>query len=121
MPLSYLIDENLRGTLMIALIRVCTRYGLALDVIQVGDDGDPTLGTLDPDLLIWAETDNRILISRDRRTLGGHLADHLNTGHESPGIFIPRNESLTTIAEFLSLAAFASDPFEWKNQITYVP
>ncbi len=121
MPLSYLIDENLRGTLVIALIRVANRYGLSMDVKQVGDDQVPPLGTLDPELLIWAEANKRILISQDRRTLGGHLISHLAQGHVSDGIFITRAMPLVEIADYLVLVAFASDPVEWRNRITYVP
>jgi hypothetical protein len=86
MPLRYLIDENLRGTLAIALVRVATRHGLSLDVMQIGDEPAPSLSTQDPELLIWTEKENRLLISRDRRTLAAHLAAHLARGHQSPGI-----------------------------------
>jgi hypothetical protein len=121
MPLAYLIDENLRGALAIALMRRATRYGLRLDLTQVGDAAAPPLGTLDPELLIWAEANERILVSRDRGTMGEHLAIHLADGRHSPGVFILRNDSLDSILEFLILAAFASDATDWVDQLTYIP
>jgi hypothetical protein len=94
MALAYLIDENLRGVLMLALVRTATRYGLTLDVVQVGDADAPPRGTPDPDLLVWAEANSRILVSHDRRTMPGHLAQHLGAGRRSPGVFQLRHGRL---------------------------
>jgi hypothetical protein len=121
MPLRYLVDENLRGTLAIALSRHATRLGLTIDVVQVGDKAAPPLATLDPALLLWAEAENRILISTDRRTLAAHLAEHLKDGHQSPGIFLLRRDRLVTIVDYLLMLAYASEPSEFTNKISYVP
>jgi hypothetical protein len=121
MPLRYLVDENLRGTLAVTLVRVATKYGLSIDLLQVGDDPGPELGTVDSQLLMWAERHDRILVSRDRRTLAAHLAAHLATGHQSPGVLLVRDVPLVELAEYLVLLAFASDVEEWKDRICFVP
>jgi hypothetical protein len=88
MPLCYVIDENLRGTLAIALMRIATRHGLEVDAVQIGDELAPPLGTLDSAILVWPEMDERILVSFDRKTLAKHLSAHLAGGHHCPGIFL---------------------------------
>ncbi len=120
MPLSYLIDENLRGTLIVVVLRVATRYGLRLDVVQVGDEATPPRGKKDPELLEWAENEERILVSQDRRSMARHLENHLKRRRRSPGIFITGNKTLLEISEQLVLLAFASDPSEWENRIDFL-
>src|SRR5262249_8257039 len=122
MPLSYLLDEHLRGTLWNAIQRYNAQGGFPLDVARVGDPPDLPLGTLDPAILAWAERENRILVSRDEKTLGTHLADHMAAGHHSPGIFIirPRSTRPQVIA-FLAAAAYASAPVDWRDQLRYIP
>lgn len=121
MPLQYLIDEHLRGTLAVILARLARRDGLEIDIMQVGDVEGPALGCPDEELLRWSEVNEQILVSRDRRTLPEHLARHLSIGHGSPGIILLRDQSLTRLAEHLLVVAHASDPSEWSDRITYVP
>jgi len=120
MALAYLIDENLRGLLMVALVRAATRYGLTLDGMQVGDIDAPPRGTSDPDLLVWAEANSRIPVSHDRRTMPGRLTQHLAAGRRSTGVFQLRHGRLAELAEHLVIAAFASDPGEWRDKVSYV-
>jgi hypothetical protein len=62
-PLRYLLDENLRGRLWQA-IGVHNQTGAyPIDVVRVGDPPDLPLGSLDPDILLWAEREGRILVS----------------------------------------------------------
>jgi len=61
-----------------------------VDVTRVGDPADLPLGTQDPDLLLWAEREQRVVVTMDRQTMLGHLAAHLQSGHHSPGVFLLR-------------------------------
>lgn len=45
-------------------------------------------GISDPDLLDRAASENRILVSHDRRTMLGHFRAFLATGESSPGVLI---------------------------------
>ena len=121
MPLRYLIDENLRGTLAVTVVRHATKLGLELDILQIGDVGAPQRGTTDPEILAWGESSNRIIITRDHQTMPTHLANHLAAGRYSPGVIILRHRTLIAITEFIVLAAFVTDAVEWQNRITYVP
>jgi hypothetical protein len=93
-----------------------------LDVTRVGDPADLPLGSQDPDILRWAEREDRILVSLDKKTIPGHFAAHLATGHHSPGVFLIRPaESVRAVLSYLVLAAYASDPSEHQDVCKYIP
>jgi hypothetical protein len=122
MPLIYVLDENLRGPLWNLITRQNRTSDWPIDVVRVGDANVVPLGTKDPPLLIWAEAAGRILVSEDRRSMSRHLADHLASGRHSPGVMtVKPGVSLREIAEFLALAAYATEPAEWADQNRFVP
>jgi hypothetical protein len=93
-----------------------------LDFVRVGDPLDLPLGSLDSDILLWAERENRILVSRDGTTMPGHLADHLNQGNHLPGLFLIRPRArIRYVVDFLAYVAYFSDPAEWQDGIAYIP
>lgn len=47
MKIKFLLDENLSPHLKIAVLRL----NPAIDILRIGDENTPTLGTLDPDVL----------------------------------------------------------------------
>lgn len=122
MALRYLLDEHLRGPFWHAIERRNVTASEPLDVIRVGDSDGPALGADDSAILIWAEGEDRILVSADRHTLAVHLADHLAAGRRSPGILLVRpGTRIGDLVSFLELAASASEAAEWMNRIEYVP
>lgn len=75
-------------------------------------------------ILCWCEEYNFILIlvTNNRTSIRGHLAEHITQGRNIPGIFI-LNEKLTigqTIDE-LSLIAQTSFNDKYQNQILHLP
>ncbi len=94
MDVRFLLDEHLRGQLWQALRWHNQRGAYPLDVVRVGDPADLPHGTPDPEILAWAEREGRILVSADRGTLPGHLADHLSAGRHVPGLFLLRPRHL---------------------------
>jgi hypothetical protein len=46
------------------------------------------MGTLDPEILIWCEKYDCVLVTDNRSTMPVHLAEHVNDGHHVPGIFL---------------------------------
>jgi hypothetical protein len=122
MPLRYVLDEHLRQRLFRA-IQAHNAAGVnPIDVVQVRDPPDLPLGTQDVDLLLWAERNRRILITRDVNTIPGHLAGHLRAGHHSPGVFVIRAHSrVEDIVFTLSLLAHAGDPAVYADAIEYIP
>jgi hypothetical protein len=122
MALRFLLDEHLRGILWAAIQAHNARSPYPLDVVQVGDPPDLPRGSLDPDILLWAEREGRILLSHDKRTLPGHLAAHLQAGRHSPGIFILKaGVSVPVLISELALRAYASDPWESEDRLEYLP
>src|SRR5687768_549907 len=122
MPLRFLLDEHLRG----APWDIIQRHNLSgadpIDAVRVGDPADLPLGSDDPQLLRWAERQQRILLSEDKSTLPTHLSDHLAGGGHSPGIMIVRaGTSFPALLSFLVLAAYVTEPSEWEDQLVYIP
>lgn len=114
----YLLDENLGARLHKALVRT------APDIIAwcVGDVGAPALGTKDPDLLLWCESHDFLLVTNNRRSMPVHLRDHLAAGRHVPGILVFRREMrIPDVIADLVLIWEASLPGEYQDQIRYLP
>jgi predicted nuclease of predicted toxin-antitoxin system len=80
------------------------------------------LGSTDPDILAWAERENRGLVTRDWNTMPGYLQLHLAAGHHSPGVLILRSgHSLPQMVFALALVAHASDPDELRDHYRFIP
>jgi hypothetical protein len=117
--LRYVVDEDSRGVLWRAIRRHNGSSSLLLDARRVGDEPDLPLGTEDPQILTWAERENRVVVSADRKTLVGHLAAHLKAGHHSPGLFIVLpGARASSVVWFLMAAAYASEPGEWRDRVS---
>ena len=122
MPLAFVLDENLRGPLWRAVIRHNQAGSYPLDVVRVGDVVELPLGSTDGEILQWCERENRILVSFDKTTLARHLANHLQSGHHSPGVFMLRHASrLSHVVDYLALVAHASEAWEWQDRIEFIP
>ncbi|MCP5046787.1 MAG: hypothetical protein GY940_06425, partial [bacterium] len=112
----YLLDENLPRRLKNQLIF----HKPSLEVLLVGDNQAPPLGTPDPDILNWLEQNNFMLVSRNRSTMPIHLKDHIANNRHVPGILLIRKEILIgKLIEDLLLIWGASQPDEYRDQIVY--
>ena len=122
MPLAFLLDEHLRGTLWQAVLRHNLSGEFPLDVVRVGDPADLPLAAADAVVLAWAEREGRLLVTEDRHTMLGHLQDHIANGHHSPGILIVRGgQPMRAVIESLELIAYAGKNAEFENTLTYIP
>ena len=93
-----------------------------LDVVRVGDPLDLPLGTPDSDVLLWAEREDRLLISWDKRTMPGFLVAHLQGGRHSPGILFLRDAvTVARILAALVLIAYAGDPIDYQDRADFIP
>src|SRR5947207_1897722 len=119
--LRFLLDEHLRGPLWLAILRH-NSLGLLVDAVRVGDPPDLPLGSSDAAILAWAEREGRILLTEDVHSMPSYLAQHLQGGHRSPGVFvIGANCSIGQLVSHLELAAHAGDPSDYADTIVYVP
>jgi hypothetical protein len=91
-----------------------------IQAYRVGDEPAPPLGTDDPEILQWAEREGCIVVSCDRQTMASLFRDHINAGRHLPGlILLPNVFSIDDVLEYLILAAYASEPWEWQDRILY--
>jgi hypothetical protein len=84
MTLKYLLDENVNPVYKIQLRRVRPN----LTIWSVGEPTTPTKGTLDPEILLWCEEYDFILVTNNRTSMPVHLAEHLAQDRHIAGIFI---------------------------------
>ena len=118
MPLRFLIDENMPSIYRQQLLR----RQPAPVVWSVGDPGAPPTGTLDPDILLWCEAHNFLLVTNNRKSMPVHLADHLAAGQHVPGILTHRRRATVNgVLESLLLIAEAALPGEYQDRIEYLP
>jgi len=117
MKLRFLLDENLPAKLKRAIIR---RYP-AIDVLRVGDEGVPPLGTLDPDILRYLEATQHALITDNRHSIPGHIADHFAENRHHWGIFeVHKNAALKSLVEEIYLYWSASEAEEWIDRVEWL-
>lgn len=114
----YLIDENISKTYR----RQLQYYNPSLKVLAIGDEGAPTRGTSDPEILKWCEKNNFTLVTNARKTMPRHLAAHLAGGHKVPGVFIinlnmPMGELLD---ELIRIAVTYPDD-QFLDQLVFIP
>ncbi len=122
MSLAFLLDEHLRGPLATLIQRHNLSSELQLDVVRAGDVSDLPLGSLDRDLLLWAEQKGRIVVTEDKRTMPHHLAEHLAAGHHSPSVFIVRaGFSWAEVLEALVLVAHVGERGDFEDIVTFIP
>lgn len=123
MPLSYVLDEHLRrGALWRAIQRHNAVGVFLIDVAQIGDPLDLPLGSTDPDILLWAEREGRIIVSLDRDTMPGFLAAHLQAGHHCAGLFLLRpRATIPQIIDYLVLSAYTTDPALLQDHYEFIP
>lgn len=117
MAAGYLLDEN---------VDVAYRDQLALRgplvVRVVGESDAPPKRTTDPDILVWCEQNDFVLVTNNRRTMPRHLADHLAAGQHVPGIvMLDEDLGIGGNIDELLLIAGAALPDELRDQITYLP
>ncbi len=112
------MDENVDPVYQIQLLRQDTN----LVVWAVGDTGTPLKGTLDPEILIWCEEHDFILVTNNRTSMPVHLIEHLAQGRHVPGIFIlnPKMSIGETIEELILIAEASRDD-EYQDCITHLP
>ncbi len=117
MKLRFLLDENLSLKLKKAIQR---RYP-EIDVLRVGDEAAPPLGTPDPEILHYLEANQRILLTDNRHSFPTHLADHFAAGHHHWGIFtVRKNAPFGSLVDEIYLYWVASESAEWVDRVVWL-
>jgi len=79
-------------------------------------------GSADPDVLAWAATHGRILITHDLKTIPRYAYERVAAGESMPGV-IAFAESLPVgqAIEELAIVIECSRQSEWENQAVHLP
>ncbi len=118
MKIKYLIDENLSPLYKEGLLRHLPN----LTVITIGDPNAPPKSTLDPEILIWCQKNDFIIVTNNRTSMPVHLAEHLKQYDYCCGIFVLRKKfTIGEIINNLVLIAQTSDAERYRNFISYIP
>lgn len=93
-----------------------------IEVLLVGDEAAPPKGTLDPQLLIWAEENDYIIVSGDMSTLPNHISTHMSAGRHTKGVlWLRRRAALADLIETLYLIWSVSDAQEYVDKSLFIP
>jgi hypothetical protein len=113
-----LLDEHYHGWWPQAILRICP----TIDLRVINGMNAPPSGTKDQRLLEWIEAHDFVIVTEDRKTMPGHLKDHLNAGHHLEGIFIlDKRVNVQVVAYDLALIVHASFDGEFRDQMVDLP
>ncbi len=116
----FLLDENLSHDIVVGV----KHYNAAIDILFVGAPGAPPLGTKDPEILDSCERERRILITKNRRSMPGHLAAHLQTGRHYWGLLSikeGREGDIGGIVQSLTLIWEVQEAEEYLDTRAWIP
>lgn len=101
--------------------RVLLRKVPDLDMVRVQDVGLRTAE--DPDILAWAATEGRILLTHDRDTMTGFAYQRVTAGLPMPGVFVirDRRNQIGRMVEEILFPVLCSEQDEWKDQVQFLP
>lgn len=119
MTLKYLLDENVNPVYKIQLRQ--QRPDLVIWTVG-GEPTTPPKGTLDPEILLWCEEYDFVLVTNNRTSMPVHLVDHITAGRHVPGVFIlnPKLSIGQNIDELIFVAEGSFDN-EYQDQIVNLP
>lgn len=116
--IRYLCDENVPEQLVDAVIQ----REPSIEIFMVGQDIAPPKGTPDPQVLLFAEKEKLAVITLDKKSMSGHVTDHLTAGHHTWGVFSLRmNFSILRYVDNLILFWSESDAEYWQDQMEWLP
>ena len=114
--LLFLADEDFNRRIVRGLRRRLPR----LDIVRVQDVGLMTQP--DTEVLKWAASDNRVVLTHDVTTMSKHAFDRVNQGLPMPGVIeVSQDVPIGEAIEELVLIAECSFENEWHNQVIFLP
>jgi hypothetical protein len=114
--LRLLIDQDFDHDILRGL-RLRTSEVDAVTAREVGLDRKS-----DPEVLAWAATQRRIVVTHDRNTMTRYAYDRVRDGQPMPGVFVVSREMPTgsAIAE-LQVLVQCSQEGEWDGLVVFLP
>jgi predicted nuclease of predicted toxin-antitoxin system len=111
-----LADENFNGK----AIRAIRRELPDADIVRVQDT--EIYQAPDPEVLEWAATQGRILLTHDVETMIGYANERLAVGLPMLGLIVANKDvTVGQLVNDLLMIITASEMSEWENRIIYLP
>ena len=105
-------DADVHGDIIRGLRRRLT----GLDLVRTQDVLPE--GTPDPEVLAWVATENRVLITNDRKTMTRFVRERLALGEPLPGVIVTTNEqSIGSAIGDIQLIAECMSEVEMRDQV----
>lgn len=109
-------DENLNGAIVRGLVRQRPR----VDLVRVHDAG--VSGASDEDVLAWAATEGRVLVTHDVTTITRFAYERVARGERMPGAFeIAATHALKEAIDGVVMLVDSSLEDEWEGQDRSLP
>lgn len=114
--LRLLIDQNFDHD----ILRGIERRIPNLDYVTTAEMG--LSETPDPELLEWAATERRVILTHDQSTMPDHVAERMSGGQEVFGVIIvPRGLPIGVAIDELELIIECSSEDEYLNRYLFLP
>jgi hypothetical protein len=114
--LRFLADENFNQRIVRGLLRRAPE----LDVVTAQDVG--LGGVLDPEVLEWAATNSRVILTHDIRTLISDATARVVAGLPMPGVVVGTDTiPIGTAIDDILLIHLSYDEGELEGQVLYIP
>jgi predicted nuclease of predicted toxin-antitoxin system len=114
--LRLLSDENFNGD----IVRGLFLRQPDLDLLRVQDVGLRKVD--DPEIIDWATSNGRILLTHDRATMPDFAYERLSQGQQMSGLFVINDRMLVRqVIDELLLLIDCSEQDEWKGIVLYLP
>ena len=105
------VDARVVRGLLLRLVRV--------DLIRV--QGAGLAGASDPEILAWAASEGRVLLTHDIRTMIGFAGERLAQGQPMPGLVVmPQTESIGLVLDALEQLVRTNDADDLTGRILYL-
>lgn len=116
--LKFLMDENVDPVYITQIRRRQPDWVIR----SVGEPATPPRGTLDPEILIWCEENDFVLVTNNRTSMPQHLSAHNAQNRHVPGVLIlnPNLSVGETLDELILIAEVVAGD-ELRDRIEYLP
>ena len=114
--LRLLIDQNFNQKILCGLLNRIPHLD-AVTTQEVGLSETP-----DPELLAWAASEARILLTQDLQTVPDFAAARISAREPMPGVFVvPQQVPIGRAIEELTTLILCSEQSEWENLVVWLP
>jgi hypothetical protein len=114
--IALLADHNVREAILRGLLLRLP----GLDVVTARSVG--LARASDPDVLIWAAANGRVVLTHDRQTMAGFTYARIAAGEPMTGLIVAESRATNRrVIDDLELICVATTAVEWVNRVEFIP